>query len=307
MADSQTNGMATLEARLNEPDTAAALNRLIDRIDTLESAVEKLAAMMAQGPGMAALFVDVADDTAAHMMDRGIDLDERMKNALMLAEKLTAPKTVEVLGGLIDRIDRLERLNAFAEQAPGMAALFVDVADDTAAHMMDRGIDLDERMKDALALTEKLTEPRNMQILSGLVDRLDQLDEALAMTDQAPGMIAMFVDIADEMFKEAIDAGVDVEKGIIQGAKAAIAFGQILGPHELESIKALVTSGVLEPKAVNAVAGAGRALAASQETPAEPIGPLGLLRSLRDPDIQKALGFLIKFAKYFGREDLDKR
>jgi uncharacterized protein YjgD (DUF1641 family) len=304
MADSHTNGAATLQERLNDPDTAAALNRLIDRIDTLESAVEKLATMMEQGPGMAAMFVDVADDTAAQVMDAGINIDERMKNALMLAEKLTAPKTVEVLGGLIDRIDRLERLNAFAEQAPGMAALFVDIADDTAAHMMDAGIDLDARLKDALALTEKLTEPRNMQILSGLVDRLEQLDEALAMTDQAPGMIAMFVDVADEMFKEAIDAGVDVEKGIIQGAKAAIAFGQILGPHELESIKALVTSGVLEPKAVNAVAGAGRALAASQETPAKPIGPLGLVRSLRDPDIQKALGFLIKFAKYFGREDL---
>ncbi len=307
MADSPSNGMATLEARLNEPDTAAALNRLIDRIDTLESAVDKLATMMTQAPGMAALFVDVADDAAARMMDAGVHPDERMKNALMLAEKLTAPKTVEVLGGLIDRIDRLDEAMKTAEQAPGMAALFVDVADDAAAHMMDRGIDLDARMKDALALTEKLTEPRNMQILSGLVDRLEQLDDALATTDQAPGMIAMFIDIADEMFKEAIDAGVDVELGIIQGAKAAIAFGQILGPHELESIKALVTSGVLEPKAVNAVAGAGRALAASQETPAKPLGPLGLLRALRDPDIQKALGFLVKFAKYFGREDLDKR
>ncbi|WP_456427745.1 DUF1641 domain-containing protein [Rhodocaloribacter sp.] len=272
MADSQTNGAATLEARLNEPDTAAALNRLIDRIDTLESAVEKLATMMAQGPGMAALFVDVADDTAARAMDAGIDLDARMKNALMLAEKLTAPKTVEVLGGLIDRIDRLERLNAFAEQAPGMAALFVDVADETAARAMDAGIDLDARLKDALALTEKLTEPRNMQILSGLVDRLDRLDEALAMTDQAPGMIALFVDVADEAAARAQQTGVDLDDTL--------------------------------RRTVAVAASATTALARAHDaTPSEPprTGVFGLLRALRHPDIQRALAFLLNFSRFFGQ------
>ena len=272
MADSHSNGTVSLEARLKEPDTAAALNRLIDRIDTLESVVDKLAEAMTQGPGMAALFVDVADDAAARAMDAGIDLDARMKNALMLAEKFTAPKTVEVLGGLIDRIDRIEEAMAMADQAPGMAALFVDIADDTAAHMMNRGIDLDARMKDAFALTEKLTEPRNMRILSGLVDRLEQLDEAVRMADQAPGMVSMFVDIADDAAARIQASGVDIDDTLRH--------------------------------TVAVTASAATALAQAHEaTPEDPprTGVFTLLRSLRHPDIQRALAFLLGFARSFGK------
>ncbi len=204
MADSHSNGTVSLEARLKEPDTAAALNRLIDRIDTLESVVDKLAEAMTQGPGMAALFVDVADDAAARAMDAGIDLDARMK--------------------------------------------------------------------DALALTEKLTEPRNMRILSGLVDRLEQLDEAVRMADQAPGMVSMFVDIADDAAARIQASGVDIDDTLRH--------------------------------TVAVTASAATALAQAHEaTPEDPprTGVFTLLRSLRHPDIQRALAFLLGFARSFGK------
>jgi hypothetical protein len=42
MEHASANGVMELQQRLNNPDTAAALNRLLDRIESLEQAVTTL-------------------------------------------------------------------------------------------------------------------------------------------------------------------------------------------------------------------------------------------------------------------------
>jgi uncharacterized protein YjgD (DUF1641 family) len=34
---------------------------------------------------------------------------------------------------------------------------------------------------------------------------------------------------------------------------------------------------------------------------AQPIGPWGMMRALSDPDVQRAMGFLMSFARAFGQ------
>ncbi|QXD16267.1 DUF1641 domain-containing protein [Rhodocaloribacter litoris] len=204
MEPTQPDGAATLQARLHEPETAAALNRLLDRLDVLDRALAAAETAATQAPGMAAMFVDIADEAAARAQERGVDLDQRLHDALDLVERLTAPETTRVLKQLLDRMDRLEALLALADQAPGMAAMFVDIADEAAARARERGVDLDETLKRAGTLAGSAT---------------------LALAE------------------------------------------------------------------------------ASATTPATPprLGPFGLLRALRDADIQRALAFGLQFARAFGR------
>jgi len=60
-----------------------------------------------------------------------------------------------------------------------------------------------------------------------------------------------------------------------------------------------VDSHVLDERPVAVVSSAAQALAESA-TSATPASPLVLLRALGDPDTQRALGFLLAFAKVFG-------
>lgn len=226
----QTNGDRSLSERLAEPDTAAALNRLLDRLDVIEKTLDTAAVAARQGPGMASMFADVADDFALRAQDRGIDIDERLSAALALAEKLTAPRTMAVLSGLLDRIDQIEKVVELADKLPGMVAMFADVADDIVLKAEDNGIDVDARLRSALAFGDKLTAP------------------------------------------EAVEA----------------------------------FNGVLDPGAVAIVGMAGRTLIKCKEeclAHHEPprLSPFGLLRKMRDPDVQRSLSFLANFGRFFGQ------
>lgn len=70
--------------------------------------------------------------------------------------------------------------------------------------------------------------------------------------------------------------------------------------RSLTALSTLLQSGLLAPEAVDVTSKAGDALVASRETTPE-VGLLGLLRALRDPDVQHALGFFTAFSKQFGR------
>lgn len=152
------NGTARLEERLNNPDTAQALNRLLDRLDTIEEAVDKLDAMMAQGPAMMAMMTDMADDVYREADASGVDLDERLHLTLQLAERLTAPRTVEVLSQLMDRMDDLEQLIVLTEQAPGFMAMIVDMFDSLHRRAVDAGHDPERLARRSLAATTSLLE-----------------------------------------------------------------------------------------------------------------------------------------------------
>lgn len=267
-----------LQAKLNSPQTVAALTRLLDRIDTLEQTVNSLATVVEQGPGMMSMVTDMADDAFRSASSSGVDIDARLRTALSIAEKLTAP-------GIADKLDQLLTL---VEQGPGMLSMVTDMADDTFRQAAANGVDIDGRLRAALEIAEKLTAPHMVERLSRTID----------LAEQGPGMIAMAVDMVDEAYGQANAAGFNLEQFIKQGAGVTTKMAILL---DSEEFKALMESGVLDPKAVQVIGNAGQAMVASQEKPIEKIGLFGLMRALGDPDLQQALGFLTAFGKEFGR------
>jgi hypothetical protein len=121
------------------------------------------------------------------------------------------------------------------------------------------------------------------------------------MADQAPGMLAMGVDALDEVVADLRTQGVDVERGVIGGAGAALRFGAAMDREKVESIAALLESGVLDPSVLRLIGGMGESLAHAASARSAPVGAFGAFRALGNPDVQRAMGLLLAFAADFGR------
>jgi hypothetical protein len=222
--------------------------------------------------------------------------------ALALQERLNDPNTVDTLNRLLDRIGALEQaVTVLAEtvrQAPGMVAMVTDIVDETYREARASGTDLEQQFEGGLALLRQLTEPRTVAVLSRLIERLDTLEPLLEIAEQAPALAAMAVDIVDDAYRQAKAAGVDVEAVLHKGAETATKLIAVVCSAEFDAV---MDSGVLEPQTLRVIRSAGQALATSQLVTPKPVGLLGALGALRDPEVQKALGFAVTFAKQFGR------
>ncbi len=174
--------------------------------------------------------------------------------------RLAEDRTLEAFDRLLQRIDTLEtavtNLTLLMQQGPGLMAMAGDMVDEAYREADAQGVRLDERFGVALQLAEKVTQPQ-------VAEKLDAL---LKVGDQLPGMIAMTVDMMDEGMRKAIANGFD--------------------PQTLADTASAANSALTKAKA---------------EAPAKVGGVFGLLRSLKDPDRQKGLGFLMNFLKHFGR------
>jgi len=235
-----------LQESLSSEKVLKGIDHLLQRIDTLENAVEKLTLIMEQGPGMVSMVTDMADEGYRNAAAKGVDIEERLKNALNLAEKLTAPAMMEKLEGLL----------TFADQAPGLISMTMDMVDEGYKRSAQNGVYIEERMGNALAMAEKLTAP-------AMVEKLDGL---LTLADQAPGLLSMMVDSFDEQMSRMKKEGVDME-GLVELAKDT-----------------------------------GIAFANANKMPEAKVGGFfSMMRTMRDPDRQKAIGFLMNIAKAYGQ------
>ncbi len=198
---------------------------------------------------------------------------------------------------LLARLDRMEarmaRLEPLLEtlgQAPAAAALAVDVVDDYAGRLSGRGIDVEARLARLLGLAERLTDSSTA----------DALEAALALAQQAPAFAAMLTDIVDEQARRLQEEGIDVEAGFANGARAALRFGALIGPREIGALQTLLASEALHPDAVAVVSAAAQALVECRGRARGRVGPLGLVKALREPDVQRALDFAVGVARRFG-------
>ncbi|MEZ5420740.1 MAG: DUF1641 domain-containing protein [Vicinamibacterales bacterium] len=74
-----------------------------------------------------------------------------------------------------------------------------------------------------------------------------------------------------------------------------------MDPEKVRALEALFNSGVLGPAPLRTIGELGQALVETASAPPQAIGPLGLWKALGQPDVQRALGFLVTFAERFGR------
>ena len=134
-----------------------------------------------------------------------------------------------------------------------------------------------------------------------MADLLEPLRPLAGLADRAAPLAAMVGDSFDDLMRTAIDSGIDVERGLLNGGAAALRFGAVMDAGKVRDIEALLRSGVLDPAVLHVVAGLGRALAETAASPPAALGPLGLLKALGNPEVQRALGFVVAFAERFGR------
>lgn len=274
----ETEAGQQLQERLSSEKTLKALDHLLQRIDTLEQGVERLNTLLESGPGIVSMAVDTVDEGYRRAAERGVDIEQRLSGALALAEKLTAP----------EMMDKLNSLLKLADQAPGIASMVADMADEGYRTAAARGIDIDQRLGATLELVEKLTAPGMIEQLKGL----------LKLAEQAPGIMAMGVDILDEGYRQTAGNGIDLSALSRQGVKVT---KRVVNLVDSEEFDALLQSDLFNPKTLDVLSVVSGALTQCRMDPPHRAGIFKLLGAVRDPEIQKSLGFLLSFARNFGK------
>jgi hypothetical protein len=129
----------------------------------------------------------------------------------------------------------------------------------------------------------------------------ERLGPLIAFAHQAPALVAVLMDSFDEAMRNARDSGIDVERGLLNGVAAAVQFGAIMDADKVRELDSLLKSGLLAPGTLRIISELGRAVTDTAAAPPVDRGIVGLLRALGQPDVQRALGFLVTVAERFGR------
>jgi hypothetical protein len=147
--------------------------------------------------------------------------------------------------------------------------------------------------------------PANLADLAAVLERLDRrlarLEAALDRTEPLAGSIAptvaTVVDTLDSLVARLGDQGIDVDERLHHLLSVA---ERLTRQDTLRAVGTMLDSGVLDSDAVHVLGNLGRALAASGTATPERVGMFGLIRALRDPEVQRAAGFLVAMARAFG-------
>ena len=228
------------------------------------------------------MVADMADDAVKQAANKGVNIEERLGAALEIAEKLTAPAMVSQLNSVLE----------IANQAPGLVSMVADMADDAVKQAANKGVNIEERLGAALEIAEKLTAPA----------MVSQLNSVLEVANQAPGLVAMTVDMLDEGYKSVAASGLDLETLVKDGTALAAKLANLMQSEEFHDLH---EGGVLAPETLRVINAAAVALAESQKNPPQKVGLFGMMRAMGNSDMQRALGFLVSFAKQFGKETLN--
>lgn len=268
---SESSTAQQLQQRLNDPQVAEGLNRLLDRLDVLAFTVESLDGMIRRGEVIIDSITDTVGDVrkadlgpakdllrkTPEMIETGtklagaassVDFDELAKSRVL--ERMSDP---EVLASLNQLLDRLPLVAFLLESLEGFIA---------------RGETIVENLAGTVAELKLGDHPVDFESLTSVFEVLPKFRDA--------GEQLIDSGLADDLPK-IIDAGVG-----------------------------MVDSGMLDQHVVNVLGTIGRQAADTyHEVASQPVEPIGglfaTLKATRDPDVQKSMGFFFAFAKAFAK------
>jgi len=151
---------------------------------------------------------------------------------------------------------------------------------------------------------DRLSQPENLRALNSLADHLP----LIAVLVEGIDGLARKGDIITDTIAEVLEqmraagraSGLDVRETTEQLATLIPTFAEAA-----PAIHRVATSAIVHEDAVAVVGDTGLALAAGYRTAQREkprVGPAGLLRATREPDVQRGLGFLIEVAREIGRQ-----
>lgn len=214
---------------------------------------------------------------------------------------------IQALDARLSRMEaRIDQLAGYAEPLPAAVAVATDVADGLARQIGEEKVDAHLRASGrALAA---LTDPAVVAALEAIVPHLPALAALAGHAAQADNVVATVTDTFDGLVARAAADGIDVDA---RAHNLLAAAERLTSPQAIEALQlllarldvlhALLESGVFDKKAVSVVAAAGTALVETRDASPDPVGAWGLLGALSDPDVKRAAGFAVHFARAFGR------
>lgn len=151
---------------------------------------------------------------------------------------------------------------------------------------------------------ERLTEPRTLELLSQLLDRLEDVVYLLDLLEQ-------FLRRGPEI-AEAVNEGVALLRKGLGGTAMPNGWTDLLNALrrlrqvvESPQVQALFRESVLDPRAVALVGKMAQAMIEASQEAKKPehrrLGLMGLIRALGDPELQPALRFAVAFAQRFSK------
>lgn len=145
-------------------------------------------------------------------------------------------------------------------------------------------------------------ESRTLEALERLERRLGHIEAAVSRlegaTAQIPAVVATTVDALDGLVARLAARGVDVDERMRALLQAA---DYLTSPRALDALASVLASDIMAHQTTEVIGRLGRAIVDAEHR-AQPVGAWGVLRALRDPEIQRAAGFLIAMARRFGVE-----
>ncbi|MFM2418477.1 MAG: hypothetical protein RL385_3200 [Pseudomonadota bacterium] len=215
-------------------------------------------------------------------------MNEREREVASGAPLDDGSASAAVLSRIEQRLQRIEAMLAPIEagftHARAAFAVGIDVVDERAGRFND----LEDRLSKLGALVETATAPVALSTLEKLVE----------LARSAPTIVATAADIVDDAMARAAEDGLDLGHFFENARQLMVGLVKAAGSSEL---KALLGSGMLEPRALAALGQAARAIAEANSAPAPRIGLFGAMRAVRDPNVQRALGFMVQLSIGFGR------
>lgn len=223
---------------------------------------------------------------------------------------------VETQNSVEDRLARienmLEKISQGVGQAPTMLAMATDSIDELINAESEGCIRFENSLSNGLNLLRRLSEPKIHSALSQLLNTLEQ----------GPGLVSMIMDSMDSTIEKANQGSVRLDDRFNGLAKL---LAQISDPKMLDKLDGLFdlvdqSSGltamvmdsldeimtgqsILDDKNFELIKKLGAAVSeARDQTPAEIGGIWSLMRIIKDPERQKALGFLMNILKQFGKK-----
>ena len=145
-------------------------------------------------------------------------------------------------------------------------------------------------------------EDRLLATLERLERRVEHMEDALGQLEGAtarmPAVVATLADVFDGLVERLAARGIDVDDRMRALLRAA---DHLTSPRALDALASVLSSEILAHQTTEVVGRMGRAIVTAEHE-ARPLGIWGLLRALRDPEVQRAAGFLVAMARRFGEE-----
>ncbi len=160
----------------------------------------------------------------------------------------------------------------------------------------------------AQALAERLAEPRTAAALGTLLDHADLLAVLVSGLD---GLVSRSETITDSLIDGVSELRAAGQPARTNAAQLITTAQQLstLTPALLDKLpvlEALLGSDLADPKVIELASLAARAATSgAEQAPQASIkvsGVRSLLRALKDPDVSRALGFVLSIAKALGKE-----